>query len=526
MFTRMVDFCTGRVGRTLALVPLCVGCGEASQSLADRSPRRLADQAVSASRSLPVRQTETIADRHVAPAWAEGAPLFDPPPTGLEKKRPAHATLPKKSTQPTPQKQKTTRRSVAKPAARKPAKAPAFRNESASVQESPEPSDDRSVRFVAPHELPAQEARPLESAPAKTGDAGAKRSRPTADAMPPRTARVPTAAARQSSPPVAAAPRSPQLAAVDRRAAEHVLRGYRLASRGATFSARAEFIQALRVWSQALDVLHETSAHSQALAAGLAALEEVDDFVPRGSRLEAEVDVLAVAGGHRTPVLQGDDAEVVPPLVAVQRYLTYAQEQLGAAAANEQAASMALFGLGKLACTVGAEATNQGAESKGMAYYQAALDVHPGNYQAANELAVLLAKAGHLERACSLLRQSVAFSPQPAAWRNLAAVHNELGEAELARQAVGEARRAEALSGEQASAEIARPVRWVNARSFASYAQPLDGTQSVNAADTPANEPAARTAPRAGAAEAAPAKGPEESPTAPTKSRWLNWFRD
>ena len=92
------------------------------------------------------------------------------------------------------------------------------------------------------------------------------------------------------------------------------------------FAARTEFVQSLRLLSQALDVQHGTSRHSQALAAGMRALDEAEDFVPRGSRLEADLDLSMLISGHRTPVLKEANAKELSPLVAQQRYYSYAQK--------------------------------------------------------------------------------------------------------------------------------------------------------------------------------------------------------
>ena len=86
---------------------------------------------------------------------------------------------------------------------------------------------------------------------------------------------------------------------------------------------------------------------SRALAAALTAMKEADDFLPRGSRLETEIDLPGVVAAHATPVLKSG-AENVTPMTALKRYFTFAQEQFAAAADHEVAGSMALHALGKL----------------------------------------------------------------------------------------------------------------------------------------------------------------------------------
>ncbi len=125
--------------------------------------------------------------------------------------------------------------------------------------------------------------------------------------------------------------------------------------------------------------------------------------------------------------------KTLSPLVAQQRYYSYAQEQLGIAAAGEPAGSMALHGLGKIHSVIASQPAPAifAAEPKALVYQQAALLTDSRNYLAANELAVLLAKNGYLQSARTLLQRSVAGSPQPAVWHNLAVVHRYLGEKQL-----------------------------------------------------------------------------------------------
>ena len=87
------------------------------------------------------------------------------------------------------------------------------------------------------------------------------------------------------------------------------------------------------------------------------------------------------------------------------------------------------------------------------------------NYLAANELAVLLAKNGYLQSARTLLQRSVAGSPQPAAWHNLAVVHRYLGEKQLSALAETKAppqpnvwpRRTAALPRNRSAGSIRKP---------------------------------------------------------------------
>ena len=275
----------------------------------------------------------------------------------------------------------------------------------------------------------------------------------------------------QNKPPLAINAYSPsvQMNVVALEAARHVGRGFNLADRGAFFAARSEFVQSLRLLSQALDAQYRTSRHSQALAAGMRALAEAEDFVPRGSRLEADLDLPMLIAGHHTRALKSDNSRDLSPLVAQQRYYSYAQEQLGIATAGEPAGSMALYGLGKIHNVIAAQPAPAifAAESKALAYHHAALQTDSRNYLAANELAVLLAKSGYLPAARGLLQQSVAGSPQPAAWHNLAVVHRYLGEPQLSALAEQESAAAAEGLGAQTRADNSQKIEWVDAKTFA-----------------------------------------------------------
>ena len=82
---------------------------------------------------------------------------------------------------------------------------------------------------------------------------------------------------------------------VVRDAERHNGRGFDLATRGAVMAARREFIEGLRNIALQLDKDGETRHFTHALACGLAALDEADDFSivemvnacgPNGSRLQ------------------------------------------------------------------------------------------------------------------------------------------------------------------------------------------------------------------------------------------------
>lgn len=265
-----------------------------------------------------------------------------------------------------------------------------------------------------------------------------------------------------SAPPVN--PVSPGLASAARQTDLHVKRGTDLGNRRAYYSSRAEFIQALRVMAAALDVEHRTDGHSQALAAGLKALDESDDFIARGQTFESDLNVARIAAIHRTPVVRSD-AEGITPRVALERYYTFAQEQLASSMGSAPAGSAALTALGKLHAVLADEQPSEmvAAQAKAMALHQAALVVDVNNPVAANELGVLLARFGRPKDALAWLQHSASLAAQPATWHNLAVVHQQLGEANLAEQARHQESALAQRTGRRATSPLP-DIRWVSPR--------------------------------------------------------------
>ena len=256
-------------------------------------------------------------------------------------------------------------------------------------------------------------------------------------------------------------PRTSEMQAVMSRAFAMSRHALDLAGRGATYSARHELQDALRLVAQTLDAQQQTALYSKAAASGLEALHESRDFFDRSGKLLSNCDVAAIVAPHRTQILKGAPAEM-SPLAAVGRYYTYACEQLAIAVNEEPAGSLALYGLGKIA---GGDGSKQpmSAVGEAMTLYQSAIVADGRNFRASHELGVLLARAGRLEQARDMFLQSISISPQPATWRNLAVVHEQLGQRDLAASA-----RQEALQAEQSSvAEKSVPVDFVDATTFA-----------------------------------------------------------
>jgi len=239
---------------------------------------------------------------------------------------------------------------------------------------------------------------------------------------------------------------------------------YAMANRNAIYVARQELIEVLRMISQAKDAQRGTPARSQALAAGIRALREAEDFAPRGTQLEAELDIGVLCASHRTPVAQqGTSAQVLPRFV-MDRYFRYAQLQLAMSVAGEPAGSMALHALGKIHSQLGRvePGKNRLADRRAIAYQQAALFAHDQNYLAAHELGVLLATSGHFAEAELLLKNVAADQPNAVVYRNLARVQEKLGQPA---QALANRDHARQLS--QHGATGTNNVQWVSPDQFA-----------------------------------------------------------
>ena len=236
--------------------------------------------------------------------------------------------------------------------------------------------------------------------------------------------------------PWAGASRSPEIVAAVRRAKVRVRGGFERTAHGAGCSARSEFVAALQSIAEARDSERGTRHCTRSLEQGLLALAESRDFLGRNP-VNGEAPVEQIVLRHQSKLIDEAGAADMPAHVAAEKYCSFAQEQLAAAVFGEPTGSMALFGLAKVsqvsAMTEPARATERRMHATYL--YRAALLAEKDNFCAANELAVLLAETGHLEEARSLLVESVSVMPHSVTWRNLAKVHDRLGEVQLAQQA-------------------------------------------------------------------------------------------
>ena len=274
-----------------------------------------------------------------------------------------------------------------------------------------------------------------------------------------------------------------------RQALKAVTLGFEMIQRGAPYSARSRFVEALQVVARALDDAEGVTSHRDSLRKALVAYEEAADFFPKSTRPDQDVDLGFVAGGHTSDVLRDADVESMTASHCVREYLAFAEQAFGKALGDEELGSRALYGLGRLELSPNqskADATQVRAY-RAMALYQAALDVNPRNYAAANELGVLLTKYGKTEAAIAALQQSTAYAPHPTVWRNLAHLHMKLGQTDLAQQASVRAAQATAMPMPYA---VANPkIEWVAPEQFARTRTEIGNPMQV------AQQPAAAPAP-------------------------------
>ena len=237
-----------------------------------------------------------------------------------------------------------------------------------------------------------------------------------------------------------------------------------MASRGSLYVAQKELVEVLRMISQAKDTHHGTNQRTVALAAGLRALREAEDFAPEGTQLEADLNLDVLCASHRTPIARRVSSLELLPSQYMSMYLRYAQLKLAISVAGEPAGSMALHALGKLHRQLGfvEPARHRLADRRAVAYQQAALLAHNQNHLAAHELGVMLATSGHYHEANQLFQQVANREPNAVVLRNLARVQEKLG---MQQEALANRDYARQLS--QQGATGTNSVQWVSPEQFA-----------------------------------------------------------
>ncbi len=221
---------------------------------------------------------------------------------------------------------------------------------------------------------------------------------------------------------------------INQQAQMKIRRAYAMAGRGAYYASRQELIEVLRMISLSKDAEQGKAKQTLDLAAGLRALQEAEDFAPRGTQLEADLAIDVICASHRTPVARQIKSNELLPRQMMDCYFRYAQLKLASAVKDEPAGSMALHALGKLNSRLNRVEPEKHrlAHRLAVAFQQAALLAHDQNHLAAHELAVLLADSGHYAEAEQLLKQVVGREPNAIVYRNLARVQEKMGQSQQA----------------------------------------------------------------------------------------------
>lgn len=282
-----------------------------------------------------------------------------------------------------------------------------------------------------------------------------------------------TAAASVPAAALIVTPYTPTPAALSHQLLPSIQHAYGLARNGAIFAARAEFIQVLRRIAQAKDAAASTDIHSHSLAAALRALDEADDFVPQGAQVEGELNVPLLVSVHRTPVLEQCPA-TPRPIEAIALYHEYARHQFARSVAGEQAGSAALYALGKMHNRLASGREGDvGHERQALVLFLASLDVAPGNYLAANEIGVILARGGRAWEASIMFRHAINVSPSATSYHNLAVVDRQLGYHDQASANEYYAQQLAHRDRAAGAASRTSGVHWVTPQEMGHAAQPL-----------------------------------------------------
>lgn len=225
-------------------------------------------------------------------------------------------------------------------------------------------------------------------------------------------------------------------------ASTHLNYGKTLARKGATASARNEFLNALAVIAQSRDLRLGGKDHANALNQAVLVLAEAEDLFGKPGSSNLDADVATVSAGHLSRILDPAVAQQLTRADALNAYQEFARRNLQEACGRNWLASETFYALGRLHNLLSlADPAQQPCElSKSLTFHQAALSADANNFASANELGVLLARQGQLEEAKRLLIHSVTLSPRRETWTNLATVHQRLGEARLAQLAAAEAK--------------------------------------------------------------------------------------
>ncbi|TWT46841.1 hypothetical protein [Botrimarina hoheduenensis] len=310
------------------------------------------------------------------------------------------------------------------------------------------------------------------------------------------------------------------VADLSQRLTPMVRSGFALGRAGAMYAARNRFIGVLRRIASAKDSQQGSTNHSEALAAGLRALDEADDFAPTGDALEAELDVRSIALSHGTAVVREAAGETAAH-EAVALYCREAVDRLAEAAAGEPAGSMALYGLGKTYARIDAQSDDPHAARKCLVMHQAAIAARPENHLAANELGVRLAMAGRYDQASVALRRAAGQQGAAATvYENLAQVERRLGRTAQATSIAAAGQRIAQTEIRHGAVSRRHGVEWVRPEAFNNGAGSAGDTLPATASARTTPSPVAQAPVAQAPAKESPGAWQQAVNFVKTKSGW------
>lgn len=264
---------------------------------------------------------------------------------------------------------------------------------------------------------------------------------------------------------------------VAQEAVHHIEYGKSLSRRGASFGARQKYFAALGVIARGNDVQTGGNAYTTALGRAIRAMREVQDFAVRNADIHVGINVAEILETHQTRIINANEAAVMAPVEAMQRYFTFAHQQLSFAGGQNVVTAEALYCLGKLHTVMAKHHPETLDIAKAIVFHRAAVSSDARNSRSYNELGVLLARSGQLGEAEELFKKSLQINPVAETWQNLAKTHNRQGEVELAQLAHTEfAIATQTMPVQSSAAQIA----WLPSQAF-NQVGPADFHESKSA---------------------------------------------
>ena len=215
------------------------------------------------------------------------------------------------------------------------------------------------------------------------------------------------------------------------RAFDATRKGKALATRGAYFAAKDEFMNALRIVAQSNDRDSGNRAYSTSLSAGFKAIKESEDFATTHQTREQSRNLRLVVASHETKVIHPNQLDSLSFDKASETYCQFAQKRIEQAIGESKAGSSALFHLSRILSIAPELRKDPGVlgDNSKRAILLASLTANPANFEAANELGVLFYKEAWYKPAIHWFTEAVSHSGGKQLFlQNLAQAHSRLAE--------------------------------------------------------------------------------------------------